>query len=133
MVSDKRGVSRASVLSYTIQMEEIRITERRRFTADHYHALPNFCEPRHGHDWEAEATVEEGGRALLGSLLGAWAEALSQSLLNEKEILAGRNPTAEVLAECLFRHLEDSGARPVTVRIREKPQYWAACGRDGWA
>jgi 6-pyruvoyl-tetrahydropterin synthase len=110
-----------------ITMDETPITERRVFTADHYHALPNFCEPRHGHDWEIEATVGEGGRARLGRLLDAWAGGLDRSLLNEMEMLAGRNPTAEVLAECLFRHLEASGVRPALVRVREKPQYWAGC------
>jgi 6-pyruvoyl-tetrahydropterin synthase len=110
-------------------MDETLITERRRFTADHYHSLPDFCEPRHGHDWEVEAAaaVGEGGRARLGRLLDAWAGGLDRSLLNEKEMLAGRNPTAEVLAECLFRHLEASGLRPALVRVREKPQYWAGC------
>jgi len=110
-------------------MERYLITERSRFTADHYHTLPNFCEPRHGHDWEAEATVEHEAQTLLRPVLDAWAEALNHSLLNEKAILAGRNPTAELLAECLFRHLLALGLRPTTVRIREKPQYWAACSR----
>jgi 6-pyruvoyl-tetrahydropterin synthase len=107
-------------------MGRILITERRGFAADHYHSLPNFCEPRHGHDWEVEATVAEGGRAHLGPLLGEWADGLDRSLLNEKEMLAGRNPTAEALAECLFRHIEAAGLAPVTVRAREKPGYWAA-------
>jgi len=110
-------------------MGGILITERRRFTADHRHSLPDFCEPRHGHDWEAEATVEEEGHALLGPLLDAWAMDMDHSLLNEKEMLAGRNPTAEAVAECLFLRLEESGLRPVAVRIREKQRCWAACLR----
>jgi 6-pyruvoyl-tetrahydropterin synthase len=108
-------------------MGEFLITERRGFRADHYHSLPDFCEPRHGHDWEVEATVGEGGGAALGRLLGAWADGMDRSLLNERKALAGRNPTAEVLAECLFRHLEASGLRPASVRVREKTQYWAGC------
>jgi 6-pyruvoyl-tetrahydropterin synthase len=110
-------------------MGAILIAERRRFMADHYHSLPNFCEPRHGHDWEVEATVEGNEREPLGQLLGRWVNDMDCSLLNDKEILAGRNPTAEVLAECLFRHIEASGIRPVSVRVREKPQCWAACRR----
>jgi hypothetical protein len=116
---------------YTYRMGAVLIAERRRFVADHHHSMPNFCEPRHGHDWEVEAAVEGSGAEPLGRLLDGWAGGLDRSLLNDMEMLAGRNPTAEVLAECLFRHLEASGASPVLVRVREKPQYWAACSACG--
>jgi 6-pyruvoyl-tetrahydropterin synthase len=108
-------------------MDAILVTERRRFAADHYHSLPYFCEPRHGHCWEIEATVAETDQGPLGAALDAWAKDVDHSLLNENETMAGRNPTAEVLAECLFRHLEASGLRPVVVRAKEKPHCWASC------
>jgi len=49
------------------------------------------------------------------------------TLLNAQESLAGRNPTAELLAQWLFRFLEGRGEAAVKVKIREKANYWAAC------
>ncbi|MDR0498504.1 MAG: 6-carboxytetrahydropterin synthase [Holophagales bacterium] len=144
-------------------MNDVLITEYRKFAADHYHSLPGFCEPRHGHNWELEASVRIDNvslrpeyknksefsnksrlhdgckRALsavkqtsqaqinLSSTLDTWVAIMDRSLLNEQNILAGRNPTAEVLAECLFQFLETSGLCPVIVRIKEKSHYWAIC------
>jgi 6-pyruvoyl-tetrahydropterin synthase len=100
--------------------------------ADHYHDLPGFVEPRHGHNWEAEATFaigeleeEEACRAALE----AWVGQVDYTLLNAQAGLQGRNPTAELLAEWLFRFLEGAGRSAARVRIREKANYWAACGR----
>jgi len=109
-------------------MKDVLITEYRKFTAEHYHSLPDFCEPRHGHNWEIEASVVKNEvSSQLATLLDVWTANVDNTLLNEQKILAGRNPTAEILAECLFKHLETSGLCPVMVRIREKSHYWASC------
>ena len=109
-------------------MNDVLITECRRFVADHYHSLPSFSEPRHGHNWELEATIRDTGASLqLSSRLDTWTKIVNYSLLNEQDALAGRNPTAEILAEWVFRYLTDSGLCPVIVKIREKSHYWAAC------
>jgi len=109
-------------------MKDILITEHRKFAADHYHSLPGFCEPRHGHLWEVEATAVKSEASLqLPLLLDDWVAGIDNTLLNEQKILAGRNPTAETLAEWLFKYLESSGLCPVAVRIREKSHYWACC------
>ena len=105
---------------------------RRPFVADHFHDLPGFVEARHGHNWEAEATFacsfEE--EAPKGEILDAWVERMDYSLLNQQETLAGRNPTAELLAQDLFRFLEAASQGVVRVKVREKANYWAACSRE---
>jgi 6-pyruvoyl-tetrahydropterin synthase len=104
----------------------------RAFVADHFHDLPGFQEDRHGHNWEIEAAVacaseaEEPGFA---AALDAWVEAVDYRLLNGLPPLAGRNPTAEALAEQAFQHLQGAGLRPAWVKIREKANYWALCRR----
>ena len=107
-------------------MSDILFTERRRFEAGHYHDMPGFKEPRHGHNWEIEAWVR-GHQSRLGPVLDDWVQAVERSLLNDQPALSGRNPTAEALAEWAFQHLADSGLFPTFVRIREKTHYWAAC------
>lgn len=106
------------------------LTLHRSFVADHYHDLPGFREPRHGHNWEMEATVrmaqpEEEARLAQG--LDAWVALVDYTLLNELAALAGRNPTTEALAHWAFGFLEDRGMDPVLVKVREKANYWAAC------
>ena len=109
-------------------MNDVLITESRQFVADHYHSLSGFCEPRHGHNWETEVTVKyDCASSRLGSILDAWTTKVNYSLLNEQEAIAGRNPTAEVLAEWIFQYLAYSGLCPVVVQVREKSHYWAAC------
>nr|WP_320132411.1 6-carboxytetrahydropterin synthase [uncultured Holophaga sp.] len=106
------------------------LTLQRPFVADHFHDLPGFMEPRHGHNWavEAEVRLEGGGEeARFVAALDHWVSALDYSLLNEHGRLQGRNPTAELLAQWAFEHLEAAGCHPVRVRIREKANYWAAC------
>jgi len=105
---------------------------RRPFVADHFHDLPGFVEERHGHNWEAEATFACGdeGEAAFGGALDAWVAGMDYSLLNQQETLAGHNPTAELLAQDLFRHLEAGGRPVVRVKVREKANYWAACSRE---
>jgi 6-pyruvoyl-tetrahydropterin synthase len=105
-------------------------TERRCFVADHYHSLPGFQEPRHGHNWELEATIRNNSLFQLSLIIDDWVKKIDYSLLNEQNIIAGRNPTAEVLAESLFHYLENACLCPEIVRIREKSNCWAACGRN---
>jgi len=105
---------------------------RRPFVADHFHDLPGFVEARHGHNWEAEACFEVNGpedESPLAAALDAWVEGVDYTLLNAQDRLAGGNPTAELLAQWLFLFLEERGLRPLKVKMREKANYWAACGR----
>ena len=105
---------------------------QRPFVADHYHDLPGFVEERHGHNWEAEATfpVRDGeGEAACAEALDAWVAQVDYTLLNAQDGILGRNPTAEALAQWLFRFLEGRGLAPARVRVREKVNYWAACTR----
>lgn len=118
---------------YTPGMNSFRLSLRRLFVADHFHDLPGFQEARHGHNWEAEATVELEGIAQepgFAAALDAWAAQVDYTLLNDQAKLEGRNPTAEVLAQWLLEHLERAGFRVVETRIREKTNYWAACRRE---
>ncbi len=103
---------------------------RRPFVADHFHDLPGFQEDRHGHNWEVEATVElasEAGEAAFAAALDTWVGGLDYRLLNDLPGLAGRNPTAELLAEHAFLHLQASALQPCWVKVREKNNYWALC------
>ncbi len=103
---------------------------RRPFVADHFHDLPGFQEDRHGHNWEIEATValaSEADEPAFAMALDAWVTAMDYRLLNDLPPLAGRNPTAEVLAEQAFLHLQGEALQPKCVKIREKANYWALC------
>jgi 6-pyruvoyl-tetrahydropterin synthase len=103
---------------------------RRPFVADHFHDLPGFQEDRHGHNWEVEAAVElnsEAEEPAFVQALDAWVAEVDYRLLNDLPALAGRNPTAEVLAEYAFAHLQGAALEPTQVRIREKANYWALC------
>ena len=106
------------------------LTHRLPFVADHFHDLPGFVEARHGHNWEVAATVEAAHErdepGFVGDL-NAWVESVDYTLLNEQPWLQGRNPTAELLAQWAFEHLEARGLRPVEVKVREKANYWALC------
>lgn len=103
---------------------------RRPFVADHFHDLPGFQEDRHGHNWEVEAAVElrsETDEPAFARALEAWVATIDYRLLNDLSPLAGRNPTAELLAEHAFRHLQGAALRPRWVKVREKANYWALC------
>ena len=108
---------------------------RRAFVADHFHDLPGFQEDRHGHNWEIEAAVElaaEAEEPAFAKALDAWVTEVDYRLLNDLQPLAGRNPTAEVLAEGAFLHLQSAALKPAWVKVREKTNYWALC-RSGEA
>lgn len=103
---------------------------RRPFVADHFHDLPGFQEDRHGHNWEVEAAANldsERDEAAFAMALDAWVAAVDYRLLNDLPPLAGRNPTAEALAQWAFEHLRDAALRPSSVKVREKANYWALC------
>ena len=113
-------------------MDSYLLTLRRPFVADHFHDLPGFVEARHGHNWEIAATSKLNGdesAANFETFFAAWVGAVDYTLLNEQSWLSGRNPTAELLAQWAFEYLESKGLRPVSVRIREKANYWAICKR----
>ena len=115
-------------------MVNLLLTLSRPFVADHFHDLPGFVEERHGHNWEAEATFaiqDPAQEDACAAALDAWIAQIDYTLLNAQASLAGRNPTAELLAEWLFRFLEGRGQGAVKVKLREKANYWAACGRPG--
>ena len=119
-------------LGYTGQVMPIQLTLRRPFVADHFHDLPGFQEARHGHNWELEASAtlpDPDRESALAGALDAWIEGVDYSLLNGQPSLAGRNPTAETLAQWAFQFLEDRGLDPIQVKVREKANYWAACRR----
>ena len=101
---------------------------RRPFVADHFHDLQGFVEARHGHNWEAEVSCPCGVDP--GPALDAWVARMDYSLLNQQETLAGRNPTAELLAQDLYRCLEAQGLGVARVKMREKANYWASCSRE---
>ena len=103
------------------------VTEALGFAADHYHSLPGFTEPRHGHIWRVEATAGGGDRERLAEALGVWVATVDGMLLNDVDLLNGRNPTAETVAECAFLFLMEAGIRPLMVKVWEKPHCWAAC------
>lgn len=111
-------------------MTHLTLSLQRTFVSDHFHDLPGFVEPRHGHNWTVEAEVELESperEAAFAQALDAWVAALDYSLLNDQPWLKGKNPTAELLAQWAFEQLETAGFRPRRVRIREKANYWAAC------
>lgn len=102
----------------------------RTFVADHFHDLPGFQEDRHGHNWEVEAAVEvarEADEPAFTYALDAWVAAVDYRLLNDLQPLAGRNPTAEALAEWALQSLRAAALKPTWVKVREKSNYWALC------
>ena len=106
------------------------LTLRRAFVADHFHDLPGFVEDRHGHNWELEATAElasEAEEPAFAAALDAWIGAVDYCLLNGRPDLAGRNPTAELLAQRALEHLRAAGLEARAVKVREKANYWALC------
>jgi 6-pyruvoyl-tetrahydropterin synthase len=108
-------------------MDEILLSEFRRFAASHFHSMKGFNEPLHGHTWGLEATVRADAKMLLGPILDEWIAKVENTVLNGQDCLNGRNPTAEVLAECAFLHLKNAGLCPVAVKIWEKSNCWASC------
>ena len=110
------------------------LSRSRPFVADHFHDLPGFQEDRHGHNWEVRATVACGDEAAgprLDAALDRWTGQVDYALLNDQARLAGRNPTAELLAQWAFEAIHAEGLAPEAVRVREKANYWALCRAGG--
>lgn len=105
------------------------LRHHRRFVADHFHDLPGFQEDRHGHNWEIEAEIEAApeSAAQLDAALDAWIALVDYTLLNAQGRLAGRNPTAELLAQWALEDLHARGLKVAAVKVREKANYWALC------
>ena len=106
------------------------LTLQRTFVADHFHDLPGFIEARHGHNWEVAASVRLASEAeedRFSQALDAWVGQVDYRLLNDLAPLAGRNPTAEALAQWALEHLRGRGLAAEAVRVREKVNYWALC------
>jgi len=108
-------------------MTELLLTESRHFVADHCHSMPGSFEPRHGHNWELEATVRNHESSRLGSVLDSLVKIIDYSLLSDHHFFEAKNATAETVAEFAFRYLETQGQKPLVVRVKEKSNYWAAC------
>ncbi len=111
-------------------MPTLELTLRRPFVADHFHDLPGFQEDRHGHNWTVEATLRveaAADEARAETALDRWVAAVDYRLLNPEARMAGRNPTAELLAQWCFEDLAAAGAAPLRVKVREKANYWASC------
>ncbi len=119
-------------LGYNRLVSTFHFTLRRTFVADHFHDLPGFQEARHGHNWEVEATIAAEGpeeELTFSRVLDAWVKEVNYTLLNEQPVLAGRNPTTEMVGFWALEYLEGQGLAPVQVKVREKANYWAACRR----
>ena len=114
------------------QIVIVTISISRFFIADHFHNLPGFIEERHGHNWKAEATflvTNEDEELACATIFDVWIDQIQCTLLNDQKSLTGRNPTAESLAQWLFKFLEGHGKVVVRTKIQEKANYWASYGR----
>ena len=109
----------------------------KRFAFDAAHSLPNVpathkCHNMHGHTYAVEIGVagEPGERTGwlvdFADLAAAWdgvAEHLDHRCLNHVEGLT--NPTAELVAAWIWRHLVERVPRLVSVRLYESTTTWA--------
>ncbi len=104
------------------------------FSAAHQVHLPDgSLEPLHGHDWQVTATFACGELDECGFVvdfiaaercLAKVAEKLHHTSLNECEVMAGKNPTAEIVAQVIFDQLALEAALRSTlqrVRVTEAP------------
>ena len=114
------------------------LTVKAEFEAAHQiNGYKGKCQRLHGHNWSVEAIVE--GRELdeLGMLidfkilkaeLNSVLDELDHRYLNELEIFAKKNPTAENLAQIIFEKLSaseiflKSKAKLKAIRVYESPK-----------
>lgn len=85
-------------------------------------------EPLHGHDWHVTATfacerLDESGFVVdfiaAERCLAKVVEQLHHTSLNNCELMAGRNPTAEIVAQVIFEQLAlDVALSPALGRVR---------------
>lgn len=113
------------------------LTVRAEFEAAHFIAnYPGKCARLHGHNWVVEAVAQGSQLNELGILidfkifkseLNKILEEFDHRYLNELEIFAKKNPTAENLAKEVFDKLAASeifsGTKKLTaVRVYESPK-----------
>ena len=113
------------------------ITVKSEFEAAHFiKDYPGKCARLHGHNWIVEAIVQGDKLNELGILidfkilkneLNKVLDKLDHQYLNELEIFADKNPTAENLAVEIFNELETSeifngAAKLKAVKIYETPK-----------
>ncbi len=106
------------------------------FSSAHYiDGYPGDCARLHGHNWVVRAAVRseargEGGLACdfrtVRDMLGEIIEPLDHAVLNDIPYFRENNPTAEVIAEYVYRELAarmDAGGASVSrVEVWENPR-----------
>jgi len=113
------------------------LTVKSEFEAAHYiKNYPGKCARLHGHNWIVEAIVRGEKLNELGILvdfkdlkaaLNSVLDELDHQYLNELEIFADKNPTAENLAQEIFNRLStskifDGAAKLAAVKVYESPK-----------
>ncbi|GJM25592.1 MAG: 6-carboxy-5,6,7,8-tetrahydropterin synthase [Phycisphaerae bacterium] len=99
------------------------------FSAAHQVHLPDgSLEPLHGHDWHVTATftcerLDECGFVVdfiaAERCLAKIAEQLHHTNLNDAPLMAGKNPSAEIVAQVIFDQLAlDETLSPTLDRVR---------------
>lgn len=108
------------------------VTVESTFSATHQLRLcDGSLEPRHGHDWRVRVTFAARSLNAEGmvidfhhaqDLLAGVLKRLQYRDLNERGVLHGPNPTAEVVAEWIFKQLAEAAADTVDrVEVTEAP------------
>ena len=113
------------------------LTAKSEFEAAHFiKNYPGKCARLHGHNWVVEAIVQGDKLNELGILvdfkilkgeLNKVLDKFDHQYLNELEIFAEKNPTAENLAEEIFNQLEMSeifndAVKLTAVKVYESPK-----------
>lgn len=115
-----------------------RITVERSFTASHQLTLPDgTMEPLHSHEWLMRADVsaeklDSMGLVLdfkkLSAILDEAASGFVGKRLEDLAVFAGRNASAENIAEFIYRQAQpklDARVRLDSVAVMETPGCWA--------
>ena len=124
-------------LKFTEAINTFELTVKSEFEAAHYiKNYPGKCARLHGHNWIVEAIVRGEKLNELGILvdfkdlkaaLNSVLDELDHQYLNELEIFADKNPTAENLAQEIFDRLAtskifDGAAKLAAVKVYESPK-----------
>jgi len=124
-------------LKFTEEIKTFELTVKSEFEAAHYiKNYPGKCARLHGHNWIVEAIVRGEKLNELGilvdfkdlkSALNDVLDELDHQYLNELEIFADKNPTAENLAQEIFNRLStskifDGAAKLAAVKVYESPK-----------
>ncbi|MDI3503337.1 MAG: 6-pyruvoyltetrahydropterin/6-carboxytetrahydropterin synthase [Candidatus Cloacimonadota bacterium] len=99
---------------------------------DHFSAAHRLCgyegvcAQLHGHNWKVRVSVgceslDEIGMALdygiIKGMLGAILKLLDHEYLNDLPLLAGQNPTSEIIARIIFEKMAE-GLEPYSAEIK---------------